>query len=137
MENDKLRSELLDATQKASESHMPAYFETFSRDRLSKEYDPCDWAIGPFERIDALTFEMKTQWKDPWNIGWVGNAIHNASLIEADGKLFMFYRCNPAMEALSARIGLAVYADATGWVDYENNPIIYKWSQKWNLPMDF
>ena len=86
---------------------------------------PLPWAIGPFEKINSLTFEKKSPWRDPWKVGWEGRAIHNAALIERDGKLYMFYRCNPAMESLSARIGLAIHEENTGWTDCRDNPAIY------------
>jgi len=121
MENDSLKKRLITITENANIAEMSAYFQTFPQDRLSREYDPCDWAIGPFERIDDLTFEKKSQWNDPWNIGWQGRAIHNGSLIEHNGKLHMLYRCNPSMESLSARIGLAIYESGKGWIDYEKN----------------
>jgi hypothetical protein len=124
-DNPVLREKLRAVTQKAMESKLSPLFATFSQDRLSREYDPSDWAIGPFARIDRLIFEKKSQWEDPWRIGWEGRAIHNASLIEDNGRLYMFYRCNPAMESLSARIGLAIYTEGTGWIDDGENPIIY------------
>jgi beta-1,2-mannosidase len=107
------------------EAKLSPLFLTLSSDRLSQEYDPCDWAIGPFERIDRLAFRKPSQWKDPWDIGWEGHATHNATLIENDGRLHMIYRCNPSMEGLSARIGLAVYDERTGWSDSDANPIVY------------
>ena len=42
MENDPLPNELIDVTQKAAESQMSAYFETFSQDRLSNENLGCE-----------------------------------------------------------------------------------------------
>lgn len=125
MDDKNLRQFLLETTLAARDSKLSPFFQTLSADRFSREYDPCDWAIGPFERIDSLTYEKVAQWHDPWDIGWEGRAIHNASLIEQDNALYMFYRCNPAMESLSGRIGLAVFRDGTGWVDWRDNPIIY------------
>ena len=125
MNNEQFRQTLLETSRAAKESALSPFFQTLSSDRLAKEYDPCDWAIGPFERLDHLTYEKKAEWPDPWNIGWEGRAIHNASLIEADDALYMFYRCNPAMESLAGRIGLAIYREDTGWVDWRCNPLIY------------
>jgi beta-1,2-mannosidase len=125
MDNDQFRQTLLETSRAAKESRLSPFFQTLSSDRFAKEYDPCDWAIGPFERLDHLTYEKKSQWPDPWNIGWEGRAIHNASLIEADDALYMFYRCNPSMESLAGRIGLAIYREDAGWVDWRDNPLIY------------
>ena len=72
-----------------------------------------------------LKKSLSTQWKDPWEIGWEGHATHNATLIEEGGRLHMIYRCNPSMEGLSARIGLAVYDERPGGRTAAENPIIY------------
>ena len=125
MDDQQLRQSLVAATRAAEKAELSPFFQTLSSDRFAREYDPCDWAIGPFERLDHLTYEKTTRWPDPWDIGWDGRAIHNASLIERDGALHMFYRCNPSMESLSGRIGLAVFRDETGWVDCPANPLIY------------
>lgn len=61
LNNPVLREKLRAVTQKAMESKLSQLFSTFSQDRLSREYDPSDWAIGPFARIDRLTFEKKSQ----------------------------------------------------------------------------
>jgi beta-1,2-mannosidase len=121
LQRDRLREVYL----RAREAKLSPLFQTLSSDRLSRDYDPCDWAIGPFERVDRLAFRKVSQWKDPWEIGWEGHAVHNASLIEEAGRLHMFYRCNPSMEGLSARIGLAVHDERTGWADHGDNPLIY------------
>jgi len=125
MKNQQFRQILLKTTREAEKSTLSPFFQTLSSNRFAKEYDTCEWAIGPFDRIDHLTYEKKTQWPDPWNIGWEGHAIHNASLIEENNGLYMFYRCNPSMESLSGRIGLAIYREQTGWVDWRDNPLIY------------
>jgi hypothetical protein len=125
MDADRIRQALIEVTRGAETSRLSPFFDTLSEERLSKEYDPCEWAIGPFERIEELTYEKTARWVDPWDIGWEGRAIHNACLIEEGGKLHMFYRCNPTMESLSARVGLAVHDDDGGWVDHPENPIIY------------
>lgn len=133
MNNNRLRESLRAVTEQAKAATLSPFFQTLSQERLSREYDPCDWAIGPFERIDRLTFEKKSHWPDPWNIGWEGKTIHNASLIEEHGKLYMFYRCNPSMEALSSRMGLAIYEESKGWTDYAENPILYSTLDNENL----
>ncbi len=125
MDQNTFRQLLRETSQAAKKSVLSPFFQTLSSDRFAKEYDSCEWAIGPFERLHHLTYEKKVQWPDPWNIGWEGRAIHNASLIEEDDALYMFYRCNPSMESLAGRIGLAIYREATGWVDWRNNPLIY------------
>ena len=121
LQKDKLREVYL----RAREAKLSPLFQTLSSDRLSREYDPCEWAIGPFERIERLTFSKQSQWKDPLEIGWEGHAIHNATVIEEEGRLHLFYRCNPSMEGLSARIGLAVHDERTGWTDSGENPLVY------------
>jgi hypothetical protein len=123
--NESLRDSLRAATRAAESAVLSDHFKTLSSERLSKEYGPSPWAIGPFERLDHLTFEKTSRWPDPWNIGWEGRAIHNASLLKVDDVLYMFYRSNPRMEGLSARIGLATYREQTGWVDSPQNPLIY------------
>jgi len=123
--HESFRESLRAVTRAAEKAVLSDYFRTLSCERLSKEYAPCPWAIGPFERLDHLTFEKTSRWPDPWDIGWEGRAIHNASLLEAGDALHMFYRCNPQMEGLSGRIGLATYREQTGWVDSPRNPLIY------------
>jgi len=83
------------------------------------------WAIGPFQKEKSLTFKLKGQWSDPLNIGWKSGFLFNASLIEHDGKLFLFYRAAPKKETLCSRIGVAMYVEESGWSDYGQNPLIY------------
>lgn len=83
------------------------------------------WAIGPFQKNEAMTYRKKAFWKDPTNIGWRSGFIFNPTMIEQDGKLYLFYRAAPKKETLCSRIGLAVYDPETGWQDYAENPIIF------------
>lgn len=107
-------------------AELSPFFQTLSENRLAAEYEyGKPWIISGFELYPELTFEKPGQWNDPLGIGWEATAIHNCSLISHDSKLFMFYRANPAMESLSARIGLAVYSEVEGWTDYKDNPLIY------------
>ena len=92
---------------------------------LSKQYKSCpDWCIGPISLEARLTFKKQGQWDDPGNIGWKSGSLFNPSVIEHDGKLFMYYRAAPQKESLSSRIGLAVYTPGSGWEDYRDNPVI-------------
>ena len=95
--------------------------EEFGCDRDDKPA----WAIGPFEKDEALTYKKTAVWNDPTGIGWRSGFIFNPSLIEHEGKLYMFYRAAPKKETLCSRIGLAIYDPQTGWQDYENNPVIF------------
>ncbi len=95
--------------------------EQFGCDPVTKP----DWAIGPFEKNDAMTYRKTAEWSDPHNIGWRSGFIFNPSLIEHEGKLYMFYRAAPKKETLCSRIGLAIYDPETGWEDYPGNPVIY------------
>jgi beta-1,2-mannosidase len=93
---------------------------------LGKQYESYpDWCIGPFSNEASLTFKKPRQWNDPTNIGWKSGFLFNPSVIGHDGKLFMFYRAAPQKEALSSRVGLAVYTPGSGWEDYRHNPVIY------------
>lgn len=83
------------------------------------------WCIGPMEQDGAYTFRKPAQWKDPTQTGWRSGFLFNPSLIEKDGKLFLFYRAAPKIETLCSRIGLAVYTEGAGWQDYEENPVVY------------
>ncbi|OUS74905.1 hypothetical protein B1748_20220 [Paenibacillus sp. MY03] len=84
-----------------------------------------DWAIGPFVKEERMTFQLGRQWRDPYDFGWKSGFLFNPSLIERDGKLYMFYRAAPKKEATGSRIGLAVYEEGAGWSDCGHNPIIY------------
>lgn len=95
--------------------------EEFGCDRNTKPA----WAIGPFEKNDVLTYTKTVQWQDPTGVGWRSGFIFNPSLMEHEGKLYMFYRAAPKKETLCSRVGLAVYDPRTGWQDYENNPVIF------------
>ena len=93
---------------------------------LGKQFESYpDWCIGPYDLETELTFNNAKQWNDPANIGWKSESLFNPSLIEHDGMIFMYYRAAPKKEGLSSRIGLAVYTPASGWEDYQNNPLIY------------
>jgi hypothetical protein len=96
-----------------------------SQDTFSASYPSRpDWAIGPFERDDSLTFRPEGQWDDPTDIGWASTSIFNPSLIEHDGALVLFYRASPRMETTSSRIGMARWKDGV-WTDSPVNPTIY------------
>jgi len=95
--------------------------EDFGCDRENKPA----WAIGPFEKNDSLTYAKTSVWQDPTQVGWRSGFIFNPSLVEHEGKLYMFYRAAPKKETLCSRIGLAIYDPGTGWQDYENNPVIF------------
>ncbi len=83
------------------------------------------WSIGPMEQDQSLTFRKTAQWPDPTDTGWQSGFLFNPSLIEKDGKLFLFYRAAPKVETLCSRIGLAVYTPGQGWEDYAGNPVVY------------
>jgi len=92
---------------------------------LSKQFKSYpDWCIGPISLESRLTFKKASQWDDPSDIGWKSGSLFNPSLIEHDGKIFMYYRAAPQKETLSSRIGLAVYTPGSGWEDYRHNPVI-------------
>lgn len=99
--------------------------DALSQDDFSSAYAQTpDWAIGPFQKADGLTFRLTDQWEDPTGIGWSSESIFNPSIIEDDGELVMFYRASPRKESTSSRIGMARYG-ADGWVDSAANPVIY------------
>lgn len=112
------RKTLAEAPERDGFHHSVHYFLDQFRQRP-------DWCIGPMEKEDSLTFRKTAQWKDPTHIGWRSGFLFNPSLIEKDGKLFLFYRAAPKIETLCSRIGLAVYTPGKGWEDYEENPIAY------------
>lgn len=100
--------------------------DTISTDQFSAEYpEHPEWAVGPFRKDDSLTFRQVQDWEDPTGIGWTADSIFNPSVMERDGKLYLFYRASPRKESVSSRIGVAVYDRATGWQDSLSNPAIY------------
>lgn len=95
--------------------------EQFNCDIAERE----TWTVGPFVRRPDMTYRKTAVWKDPLEIGWRSNSIFNPSLIEHEGRLYMFYRAAPKKETLCSRIGLAIYDPAEGWIDHPGNPVIY------------
>ncbi len=83
------------------------------------------WSIGPFSLRGDLTFSKLSQMPDPTQIGWTSSSIFNPSIIEHDGKIFLFYRAAVKKESLGSRIGLAVFTPGVGWQESANNPVIY------------
>lgn len=135
--NEDVRNSILKTTIDAKKSKLSEYFKTLSSDRFAKEYDVGkDWIVGPFEKVEELTYHKKSSWKDPLNVDWSCGAIHNCSLLTHEDKLYMFYRANPSIESLSSRIGIAVYEEGKGWKDYEGNPVIYSTFENENLSCD-
>jgi beta-1,2-mannosidase len=100
--------------------------DTISTDQFSAAYpEHPEWAVGPFRKDDSLTFRQVQDWADPTGIGWTADSIFNPSVMERDGKLYLFYRASPRKESVSSRIGVAVYDPETGWQDNPSNPVIY------------
>ncbi|BCW73189.1 hypothetical protein [Arthrobacter sp. NicSoilB8] len=100
--------------------------DTISTEQFSAAYPECpEWAVGPFRKDDSLTFRRVRDWDDPAGIGWTADSIFNPSIMERDGKLYLFYRASPRKESVSSRIGVAVYDPETGWQDNPGNPVIY------------
>lgn len=100
--------------------------DTISTDQFSAVFPQRPaWAVGPFSKDDSLTFCQDNDWQDPTGIGWSSDSIFNPSLMERDGKLYLFYRGSPRKESVSSRIGVAVYDSATGWQDHPGNPVLY------------
>jgi predicted GH43/DUF377 family glycosyl hydrolase len=88
------------------------------------------WAIGPFTigeyEGEYMIFRKELNWKDPAApAGWKPGTFWNPTLIEKNGKLYLFYRTGPRLEGLESRIGLAWSEDGVHWQDYEHNPVIY------------
>ncbi|CAB4719697.1 unannotated protein [freshwater metagenome] len=83
------------------------------------------WSVGPFSKCDPLTFRKTSQMPDPTGIEWTSSSIFNPSIIEKDGKLFLFYRAAVKKESLGSRIGLAIYTPGTGWEESSSNPVMY------------
>lgn len=90
-----------------------------------------EWVIGPFRRGEVngeeMVFRPDLNWRGPTDDeDWHATAVWNPSLIEKDGRLYLFYRAGPSLEGLDSRIALA-WSDDGGitWTDYERNPIIY------------
>jgi len=84
-----------------------------------------DWAIGPFQRDQSLTFTKSEQLADPTGIGWTSSSIFNPSIIEEDGFLHLFYRASVKKESLGSRIGHAIYVAGSGWRKVNDSPILY------------
>ena len=100
--------------------------DTISTDQFSSHYDQRpDWAVGPFHKDGALTFRQTTDWEDPTGIGWTSDSIFNPSIMERDGKLYLFYRASPRKESVSSRIGVASYMPGRGFTDHPGNPVVY------------
>ena len=100
--------------------------DTISTDQFSAEYpERPEWAVGPFRKDDSLSFRQVQDWADPTGIGWTADSIYNPSVMERDGKLYLFYRASPRKESVSSRIGVAVLDPETGWQDSPANPAIY------------
>lgn len=100
--------------------------DTISTDQFSSVYPiRPDWAIGPFQKDDSLTFCQNRDWADPTGVGWTADSVFNPTLMERDGKLYLFYRASPRKESVASRIGLAVYDPASGWQDSPENPVIF------------
>ncbi|BAS15967.1 hypothetical protein AHiyo8_42700 [Arthrobacter sp. Hiyo8] len=71
--------------------------DTISTDQFSAAYpEHPEWAVGPFRKDDSLTFRQVQDWADPTGIGWTADSIFNPSVMERDGKLYLFYRASPA-----------------------------------------
>ena len=100
--------------------------DTISTEQFSAEYpEHPEWAVGPFRKDDSLSFRQVQDWDDPTGIGWTADSIYNPSVMERDGKLYLFYRASPRKESVSSRIGVAVFDPETGWQDNPSNPAIY------------
>lgn len=122
----KITTEALRITYEAALTFSNPLTDTISTDQFSAEYpEHPEWAIGPFRKDDALTFRQVEDWEDPVGIGWTADSIFNPSLMERDGKLYLFYRASPRKESVSSRIGVAVYDPAAGWLDNPANPVVY------------
>lgn len=102
--------------------------QIYERGRTLKEVP--QWAIGTFKigvsENQPMIFRQDLNWSGP-NApeGWKPNKLWNPSLIEKDGKLFLFYRAGPILEGLESRIGVAWSTNGIDWKDYEENPVIY------------
>lgn len=100
--------------------------DTISTDHFSSHYkQQPGWAVGPFQKDDAMTFRQTAEWEDPTGIGWTSDSIFNPSMMERDGKLYLFYRASPRKESVSSRIGVASYEPGNGWSDHPANPVVY------------
>lgn len=87
--------------------------------------DNFGWRIGPFTEKKEMAFKKIIPFNDPTDIGWESHFIFNPSLIEHEGRLYMFYRAAPRKESLSCRIGLSIYDAENGWNDLSGDPVIY------------
>lgn len=105
--------------------HTNALTDRISTDQFSAHYDTRPpWAVGPFERDDALTFHLEGQWDDPTGVGWTSASIFNPTLIQRGDELHLFYRASPRKESTASRIGHAVHRDGA-WHDDPANPVVY------------
>lgn len=90
--------------------------DALSQDTFSGSYPSRpEWAIGPFERDDSLTYVLESQLNDPSGIGWTSASIINPSVIDVDGELVLFFRASPRKESLASRIGVARRTENGGW----------------------
>ena len=105
----------------------PGDYGGISETKFCRDYgkDPAEWRVGPFEMVPEMTFVKTRPFDDPTGIGWASHFIFNPSLIEWDGRLFLFYRAAPQKESLSSRIGLAVWEEGKGWDDLSGEPVLY------------
>lgn len=106
-------------------AHTNALTDRISTDQFSAQYpERPEWAIGPFERDDDLTFRLDGQWDDPTGVGWTSDSIFNPTVIPHGGELHLFYRASPRKESTASRIGHAVHR-VGAWHDSPANPIVY------------
>jgi hypothetical protein len=106
-------------------AHTNALTDRISTDQFSAHYPVRpDWAIGPFDRDESLTFRLEGQWDDPTGISWTSDSVFNPTVIEKEGELHLFYRASPRKESTASRIGHAVRRDGA-WHDSTANPLIY------------
>lgn len=100
----------------------------YERGRTTKKVP--QWAMGPFKigvsENQSMIFRPDLNWSGP-NApkGWQPTKLWNPSLIEKDGKLFLFYRAGPKLEGLESRIGVAWSDNGIDWEDYKENPVIF------------
>lgn len=122
---DPVDPDALRASYREALAHTNALTDRISTDQFSAHYPARpDWAIGPFERDDALTFRLEGQWPDPTGIGWTSDSIFNPTLIQRGQDLHLFYRASPRKESTASRIGHAVHRDGR-WHDDPANPVVF------------